>query len=824
VLAGCNPAWPEVVSTTYTDNCDAAGSINGIAGDVQTSQDGCTQYRDYTFNFTDSCSNAALQQVTRVSRHYDVTAPVIADKPDVILAGCNTAWPEVVSTTYTDNCDAAGSVNGIAGAVQTSQDGCTQYRDYTFNFTDSCSNAALQQITRVSRHYDVTAPVIVDKPDVVLAGCNPAWPEIVSTTYTDNCDAAGSVNGIAGAVQTSQDGCTQYRDYTFNFTDSCSNAALQQITRVSRHYDMTAPVIVDKPDVILAGCNPAWPEVVSTTYTDNCDAAGSVNGVAGAVQTSQDGCTQYRDYTFNFTDSCSNAALQQITRVSRHYDVTAPVIADKPDYSLSGCNAAWPEAVSTTYTDNCDAAGSINGIAGSVQTSEDGCTQYRDYTFNVTDSCLNGALQQITRVSRHYDITPPQIQCPADLELSACDTPPVLVPPVATDNCDGSVTVVPSRSDGLALNDPFPIGQVVVVTYTAADICGNETSCKFEVLVNACHAAHCTYTQGYYGDLNGSACAPDGTPTYDHQIMINAINAAGGIYKFGSTGTGNYFTLKATDIYGNADPYLNNIWKMLPGGGMPRKLVGFATYDDFSTWSDGDPLTASGNKKGAINNNLLSQTMTLFFNFGVDGTLDDVELEADFATSDVACGSDTPIVGTYQQFHISIDIINYINANPATYPGGATVGNLFKLANRALGGENIGALKYSDINAAVDAINNGFDGCRVQVPYQNQTPPIYTNTQTSLSAPVIDTPTFTAYPIPFRDIITIRYEFDYKTDAKIQIYDSKGALLMTQDDNNVYLNKEVQIHPTFQVGEGQLYYVKVATNKGFTVKKVLSQK
>ncbi|WP_300568535.1 hypothetical protein, partial [Flavobacterium sp.] len=271
VLQGCNPDWPNL-NADWTDNCAAGGNIAGVPGQITT--DGCTQSRDYTFDVSDGCGNSD-HKVVHVSRHYDVTAPVIVDKPDVILAGCNTAWPEVVSTTYTDNCDAAGSVNGVAGDVQTSQDGCTQYRDYTFNFTDSCTNAALQQVTRVSRHYDVTAPVIVDKPDYVLAGCNPAWPEVVSTTYTDNCDAAGSVNGIAGAVQTSQDGCTQYRDYTFNFTDSCSNAALQQVTRVSRHYDVTAPVIVDKPDVILAGCNPAWPEVVSTTYTDNCDAAGS---------------------------------------------------------------------------------------------------------------------------------------------------------------------------------------------------------------------------------------------------------------------------------------------------------------------------------------------------------------------------------------------------------------------------------------------------------------------------------------------------------------------------------------------------------------------
>ncbi|SHG97750.1 Por secretion system C-terminal sorting domain-containing protein [Flavobacterium fluvii] len=436
-LEGCNPT---VTPPTFTglDNCD--GVFTPVVTTTGPTNIGCAYTQTWNANYTDKCNNVADQKSITYTWTSDTTLPVIADKPDYTLAGCNPDWPAVVTTTYTDNCDAGGSINGVAGDVQTSQDGCTQYRDYTFNFTDSCLNVALTQTTRVSKHYDLTAPVIADKPDVVLEGCNPAWPTVVTTTYSDNCDAGGSINGVAGDVQTSQDGCTQYRDYTFNFTDSCLNVALTQTTRVSRHYDETAPVIVDKPDVVLEGCNPAWPTVVTTTYSDNCDAGGSINGVAGDVQTSQDGCTQYRDYTFNFTDSCLNVALTQTTRVSRHFDETAPVIVDKPDVVLEGCNPAWPTVVTTTYSDNCDAGGSINGVAGDVQTSQDGCTQYRDYTFNFTDSCLNVALTQTTRVSRHYDETAPVLICAADKTV-ACGTTVVFEPPTATDNCTGNITI-----------------------------------------------------------------------------------------------------------------------------------------------------------------------------------------------------------------------------------------------------------------------------------------------------------------------------------------------------------------------------------------------
>jgi hypothetical protein len=83
---------------------------------------------------------------------------------------------------------------------------------------------------------------------------------------------------------------------------------------------------------------------------------------------------------------------------------------------------------------------------------------------------------------------------------------------------------------------------------------------------------------------------------------------------------------------------------------------------------------------------------------------------------------------------------------------------------------------------------------------------------------------FTAYPVPFKDNLTIRYDFDYKTNVTIQILDAKGALLQSQDDTNVYLNKEVVIQPKFNVGEGQMFFIKVITDRGVAVKKVISRK
>ncbi len=345
-------------------------------------------------------------------------------------------------------------------------------------------------------------------------------------------------------------------------------------------------------------------------------------------------------------------------------------------------------------------------------------------------------------------------------------------------------------------------------------------SAEIRVSLIVCDGPHCTYTQGYYGAYNGSACTIEGAPTNDYLIMLDAITDVGGTFDFGRVATGNYFRLFASDITGAANIANNKIFVMLPGGGTPRVLVGYDYYDNpaavASSWrNDNNPLNKSGSKMGTINNNLLSQTMTLFFNTHVDPTLISFPLEVKFATQDVACGSSVPIPGTYKEFSIPSSVINYL-----TLHGGETVGNLFNLANDALGGMNIGGLNHSDVNKAVDAINNAFDQCRVRVPLQVTSLP----TTFVYNSLVSSDPIFTVYPVPFRDQLTIRYQFDYISKAKIDIYNSTGTLLMSQDDNDAYFNKEVTITPKFSVGEAQLYFVKVTTDRGQSVLKVISEK
>ncbi|WP_035633733.1 T9SS type A sorting domain-containing protein, partial [Flavobacterium gilvum] len=82
---------------------------------------------------------------------------------------------------------------------------------------------------------------------------------------------------------------------------------------------------------------------------------------------------------------------------------------------------------------------------------------------------------------------------------------------------------------------------------------------------------------------------------------------------------------------------------------------------------------------------------------------------------------------------------------------------------------------------------------------------------------------FTAYPVPFKDQLTIRYNFDYPTDVKIEVFNAKGNLVITKYDTNGYLNKEISLNLT-STGQEEVYIVKVTTNKGSSVQKVISSR
>ena len=319
-----------------------------------------------------------------------------------------------------------------------------------------------------------TVDPVVTCPNNVIVNCTDAistefntWlngfsfsggSEPINETYTVTKDGQGinfppaiPSDACAGAIIV----------ITYRVTDACD-----QDEQCSSTFTLTSdteyPEITDVSDYSLDGCNSDWP-TLTTPWADNCSVGGVLTAVAGDVSTL--GCSQSRVYTISVEDTCGNPA-SATTIVSRTYDVTLPTIVDIADYSLEGCNSDWP-TLTTPWADNCSAGGVLTAIAGDVSTT--GCSQSRVYTFSVEDACGNPATAT-TIVSRTYDVTPPLIICPEDMEHE-CDESPIYGEATATDACnDVTLTFVESEDSDECIT-------VITRTWTATDLCGNSSSC-----------------------------------------------------------------------------------------------------------------------------------------------------------------------------------------------------------------------------------------------------------------------------------------------------------------------------------------------------------
>ncbi|MCD0468904.1 T9SS type A sorting domain-containing protein, partial [Flavobacterium sp. JAS] len=369
------------------------------------------------------------------------------------------------------------------------------------------------------------------------------------------------------------------------------------------------------------------------------------------------------------------------------------------------------------------------------------------------------------------------------------------------------------------------IGVPLVIEYVVSNNC--ETIKKVSTfLITPCTTPICTYTQGAYGNIGGMSCAGGVSYTTKALIAKSLSTYPGGTMTIGLVGKSVLVSNNPADIDG--------VIAYLPGGGGSKVLP------------NGNPhisaLTADYLKNGKINNTLLAQTITLGLNLGIDSELSKFKLQAGIlavAQPVGGCGSKTPkericnpdgtVSNEYKYYTISNSVVSKLG-------GDKTVWDLFNLANQALGGGNTNGASLSDIASLVDLINNAFDECRIAIGY-NIPPlacvatqaPIVAETPTTTETPIVESsgkeskkPSFDAYPVPFKNYITIRYNFNYASDVKIELFDISGTLLSSKTDTNSYLDKEYTLNIDFYVGKFQVYILRITTNKGSSSKKIIS--
>jgi len=163
-------------------------------------------------------------------------------------------------------------------------------------------------------------------------------------------------------------------------------------------------------------------------------------------------------------------------------DTEDPVI-DCPDDIIVDANDNECTQVVTfpipTATDNCGAVTvtQIGGLSsGSVFPLGE---SFLD--FQTTDASGNDGFCRIVVIVN--DITPPEITCPANIEVevfNSCDSIINYTAPVGSDACGTSLT---TQIAGLGSGSVFPFG-TTTETYEVTDADGNTATCSFDITIN----------------------------------------------------------------------------------------------------------------------------------------------------------------------------------------------------------------------------------------------------------------------------------------------------------------------------------------------------
>ncbi|MBK9337405.1 MAG: DUF3494 domain-containing protein [Lewinellaceae bacterium] len=483
IALGCNPppntAQAIAAAGPATDNCGVP-VLSAIGGLITGG--GCVQSQTWTVTATDACNNMASCLVT-FTWNSDAQNPTFTNCPaGPINLGCNPVLPTTASAiaaagAATDDCGAP-AISAVGGIITGE---CVQSQTWTVTATDVCNNTATCLVS-FTWSLDTQDPVFTNCPTgPTILGCTPNPPTVANAITaagpaTDNCGTP--VVSASGGVITG--GCVQSQIWTVTATDICNNTATCLVTFTWSNSDAAPPAFINCPTgPINLGCDPALlPTAASAILaagpaTDDC--GDPVISAVGGIITG--GCVKSQIWTVTATDICNSAATCVITFTWT--SDTQPMIVDIPDYTLPGCtNPAWPTALTTIWTDNCGGGGNVVAVAGPITTN--GCSQSRVYTFTVVGVC--GAPDvETTIVTRTYDVTKPIFtSIPPNVTVQCDAVPPLSVAPIATDNCDPSVTFTLLET---RVNGACPDTYTLTRRWTAIDDCGNTRTASQRITV-----------------------------------------------------------------------------------------------------------------------------------------------------------------------------------------------------------------------------------------------------------------------------------------------------------------------------------------------------
>ena len=497
-------------TATATDNCD--GSVD-VAYSDSTSTASCLTTIVRTWIATDDCGNhASCDQIITYSD--DSTSPDL-ECPGQINVQCSddvpdpyTSWAEFTQNggSATDNCGINTASFTYVGD-QSDGNTCPETITRTYEIADVGGNTdTCSQLIVIN---DTIAPQ-VSTPNETDLECSTSLPAAATaiTAFlflpgvdaSDNCtlEAYLKVSSTTGSLVGTECSGTITRTYTIK--DACGNST--SVDHVFNISDDTSPNIAIAASDLSVECdgsgNPtelnAWLESQGgAVVSDSCCGA-DITWIHDFTSLSDDcGTTGSATVTFTAEDCCGNTAATTATFTIA--DSTPPNITTQASNLTVECDGlgnptelnAWLESQGgAVVSDSCCGA-DITWIHDFTSLSDDcGTTGSATVTFTAEDCCGNTATTSATFTI--VDTAAPLIVCPEELFLdcdgaSGVDEISVWLASVQASDACGDVEISHNYT-GLPGGCSEETSSVIV-TFTATDACGNESTCQGTITVAA---------------------------------------------------------------------------------------------------------------------------------------------------------------------------------------------------------------------------------------------------------------------------------------------------------------------------------------------------
>ncbi len=771
-------SWP---LPTFADNCGAAAikfSSHEI-GDVFLV--GTTTV---SYTIVDEAGNTT-------SCSFDVTvedniAPKVTCPADIVV-GTDTGMCETIvdwlEPTATDNCEAT-ITSSSHNPGDTFPVGTTTV---TYTVTDDAGNTGTCSFDVTVEDDEapmITCPADITVPSVASCGTNVNMPE---PTFSDNCPGV-TISSSAGSGDFFPVGTTTV---TWTAVDAAGNTATCSYNIIVE--DVVPPSITCPADITVdtdAGQCTATVNWTPPVATDDCT-------ISILTSTHQPGSV----FPLG-TTTVTYLALDESGNLAQcSFDVTvedneAPSVTCPGDLTvinipgLCGADVDW---VAPTAIDNCNAS-----ITGSSHNPGDffpvGTTTV---SYTVTDDDGNTAICE-------FDITvldneEPDYNCPANIVVSAdpatCEAIVNWTVPVPSDNCNAMIGGS-SHNPG----DVFPLG-TTEVEYLAIDDAGNSMACTFLVTVEdttppvILDCPEDITIDGIPGECEGVAIIPimdSFTDCQDGLVVSNDFNGssnASDIYPVGTTSV----IWTVTDASGNTATCEQSITV------LPIDLV-----EDQVLVTDKDVFVGALNTESFDDNDSI-----LIVDPGIpaNGTVGTVLLDFFFRVEGNSCERDVEMELTDPAGNITIfsapvstctqtDQIFQFLLPAASVPTAASGGGTWKLRFRDILDQNADTTidPMTGLPLSIE-YSVRFGRLTYEVTVPPNCGPGFTGDdndsvdEIEVGGPVLEEEesseqienNMVLYPVPTYDILNIEYTSDAETRADMQVINSQGSLMMTQE-------------------------------------------